>query len=295
MSFSARNFRVTYRMFYETFLDVWRSGWSNYVVISILTAVLAIFGLVLQITFGLNFISQKLNDQLEFSIYVSDNVDLKEFALKLGKELNVRRVEVIEKDVAWHEFKKNFKVADDFENPLPNTVHVRVSSPANLKSLILKVRNMPEVVDVNYAPGVLGFINKLKTLLQILGALFTIALAFVTIVITGNTIQLVIHSRQKEIEVLRLMGVDDWYIKGPLVFQGIFYALVAATLAVVPLFLLQRFLWEAAQNLIGGILPTGLPAHYLGNMFYIYIILLLIGVVVTGTGCLWSTKRYLKV
>ncbi|MBI1857611.1 MAG: hypothetical protein HYR97_00610 [Candidatus Melainabacteria bacterium] len=295
MKFSARHFRIFFRMIYETFLDIWRGGWSNYVVVSILTAVLAIFGFVLQVSFGLNFIGQKLNDQLEFSIYLSDNIDLTEHALELKKIPHVRRIEVVEKDVAWHEFKKNFSVDDDFKNPLPNTVHVRVSSPEYLKPIITRVRDLPGVVDINYAPGVLGFINKLKVMLHVLGFLFTLLLGFVTIIITGNTIQLVIHSRYKEIEVLRLMGVDDWYIKMPLIFQGVFYAVVAATLALFPLFFLKRFLWETAQNLIGGVLPTGLPEYYFGNIPQIYLILLITGIIVTGAGCFWSTRKYLKI
>jgi len=102
-------------MFFETMQDIWRGGWSNYVVISILTAVLAIFGFVLQITQGLNFISEKLSDQLEFSVYLSNEVDLKDFSVKIGKMPYVKRVEVIDKEIAWHEFKKNFVISDEFE------------------------------------------------------------------------------------------------------------------------------------------------------------------------------------
>ncbi|MBI2996415.1 MAG: hypothetical protein HYY52_06905 [Candidatus Melainabacteria bacterium] len=295
MNISMRKIRMGYRMFYETLQDVWRSGWSNWVVISILTSVLAIFGFVLQVSFGLNIIGQKLSDQLEFSVYLDNDVDVKDFALSIGKLPYVKRVEVIDKDIAWNEFKKNFIVSDDFQNPLPNTVHVRVTSPEHLKSSIVVVRKLPGVIDLNYAPGVLGFINKLKTLLQIVGTVLTILLAFVTIIVTGNTIQLVIQSRQSEIEVLRLMGVEDWYIKGPLVLQGIFYALVAATFAIIPLYILQTFLWETAQNLIGSSLPTGLPEFYSGNIYKIYYILLVAGVIVTGSGCFWSAKKYLKI
>ncbi|MBI3590373.1 MAG: FtsX-like permease family protein [Candidatus Melainabacteria bacterium] len=295
MNLSVRKIRMAYRMLYETLQDLWRSGWSNWVVISILTSVLAICGFVLQISFSLNIIGQKLTDQLEFSVYLSDNVELKEFALAIGKMPYVKRVEVIDKDVAWYEFKKNFTIAEDFQNPLPNTVHVRVATPEYLKSTILAVKKIPGVIDINYAPGVLGFINKLKAFFQIVGSLLIVLLAFVTVVITGNTIQLVIHSRQNEIEVLRLMGVEDWYIKGPLIFQGIFYAVVSATFAIAPLYVLQTFLWDTAQNLIGSALPTGLPEYYAGNIFQIYYILLIIGIIVTGSGCLWSSKKYLKV
>lgn len=295
MQISARQLRITYRMIFETIQDIWRGGWSNYVVVSILTSVLAIFGFVLQVTQGLNLISQKLSDQLEFSVYLSNDVNIKEFANKIGKMPYVKRVEIIDKDIAWHEFKKNFVISDDFENPLPNTVHVRAHSQDYLNSTIEFVKKLPGVIDINYAPGVLGFINKFKTLLQITGFILTMLLAFVTIVITGNTIQLVIQSRKNEIEVLRLMGVDDSYIKGPLVLQGVFYATVAATLAITPLFLLQRFLWETAQNLIGSALPTGLPQFYMANLFHIYLILLLVGILVTGSGCFWSSRKYLRV
>ena len=295
MSLSGRKIRMAYRMLYEAFQDIWRGGWSNWVVISILTSVLAIFGFVLQVSFGLNVISKKLADQLEFSIYLSDDVDVKDFALIVGKMPNVRRVEVIEKDVAWQEFMKNFTIAEEITNPLPNTVHVRVSALDHLQPTIISVRKLPGIEDINYAPGVLGFINKLKMLFQVIGSTLVILLTFVTIVVTGNVIQLVIHSRQNEIEVLRLMGVEDWYIKGPLILQGIFYAIVASSIAIIPLYTLQTFLWEIAQNLIGSALPTGLPKYFVGNIFQIYYILFFVGIVVSGSGCLWSTKKYLRV
>lgn len=288
-------FRMGYRILYETMQDLWRGGWSNWVIVSILTAVLAIFGGVLQLSLGLKYVSQKLNDQLEFSVYLSNDVEVKDFASAVEKIPYIKRIEVISRDVAWHEFKKNFAIAEDFQNPLPNTVHVRVSSPDYLKSAIVSVRGLPGVIDINYAPGVLGFINKLKTLLQILGVIITVLLAFVTAVITGNTIHLVIHSRQEEIEILRLMGVEDWYIKAPLILQGIFYATVAATLAIIPLYTLQTALWETTHNFIGSVLPTGLPELYSENLPNIYLSLLFVGIVVCGAGCFWSTKRYLKI
>ena len=293
--FTARKIRMGYRMIYETAQDIWRGGWSNCVVISILTSVLVIFGFVLQVSFGLNIIGQKLSDQMEFSVYLNNEADVRELAVQIGKMPYVNRVEVIDKDIAWSEFKKNFTVGDDFQNPLPDTIHVRVAKVEYLKSTILAVKKLPDVKDVNYAPGVLGFINKFRKFLQVVGTVISILLAFVTIVITANTIHLVIQYRQNEIEILRLMGVENWYIRGPLIFQGIFYALVASTIAMVPLFMLQSFFWDTAQNLIGSVLPTGLPSYYASNVFQIYYVLLVVGVIVSGSGCLWSTNKYLKI
>lgn len=292
---NARKLRMAYRMFYETAQDVWRGGWSNWVVVSILTSVLLIFGFVLQVSFGLNVIGQKLTDQMEFSVYLSGDTDIKDLAVKIGKIPYVKRIEVIDKDIAWHEFKKNFTISEDFQNPLPDTIHVRVARSDYLKSTIAEVKKMPGVLDINYAPGVLGFINKFRNFLQAIGTGIAIILACVTIVITSNTIQLVIHSRQNEIEVLRLMGVDDWYIRGPLILQGVAYAVIAATIAILPLYMLHTFFWETAQGFIGNVLPTGLPQYCSSNILRIYYILLIAGVFVSGAGCVWSTKRYLKI
>lgn len=290
-----RKIRMGYRILYETFLDICRSGWSNWIVICILTSVLAIFGLVLQISFGLNQIGKKLTDQLEFSVYLSSEVDVRDFALIASKMENVKRVEVVDREVAWEEFKKNFTISEDFQNPLPDTIHVRVENEDKLKRTIEEIKKMPGVVDINYAPGVVGFINKLKRLLQVIGAGLTVLLAFVTVVVTANTIQLVIHLRHNEIEILRLMGVEDWYIKGPFILQGIFYAFVAASLATLPLYAIQSFFWDTAKHLLGSAIPTGLPKHFTANVFHIYYFLLVFGILVSGTGCIWSTKKYLKV
>ena len=295
MKISVRKLRMAYRMIYETACDIWRGGWSNWVVISILTSVLVIFGFVLQVSFGLNVISQKLTDQMEFSIYLSESTDPRELAVKIGKLPYIKKVEVIEKDVAWYEFKKSYVVSDDFQNPLPNTIHVRVARIDSLKPTIAEVKKLEGVTDINYAPGILGFINKFRHFLHIIGLGITMLLAFVTVVITANTIHLVINSRQSEIEILRLMGVENWYIRGPLILQGIFYAVVASTIAIIPLLLLQSAFWETAQNIIGGVLPTGLPQHFRTNIFQVYNVLLLVGIFVSCSGCIWSSNKYLKI
>ena len=58
--------------------------------------------------------------------------------------------------------------------------------------------------------------------------------AALTITIINNTIQLVIQSRKEEIEIMRLMGVSNWYIKTPLIMQGAFYGFISSIIAVLP-------------------------------------------------------------
>ena len=63
-----------------------------------------------------------------------------------------------------------------------------------------------------------------------------------TIIIINCTIQLVIQSRKDEIEIMRLMGVSNWYIKIPLILQGAIYGFLGAIISLIPLNTVQNAL-----------------------------------------------------
>ncbi len=60
---------------------------------------------------------------------------------------------------------------------------------------------------------------------KIATGIILVFLGGLTMFIISNTIQLVIQSRRREIEIMRLMGVNNWYIKAPYILQGAFYGL----------------------------------------------------------------------
>ena len=111
--------------------------------------------------------------------------------------------------------------------------------------------------------------------------------AALTITIINNTIQLVIQSRKEEIEIMRLMGVSNWYIKTPLIMQGAFYGFVSSVIAVIPLNGIQSLLINVHKFFL---IPT--PA-YAQNI--VIITLLLIGTAFGAIGSFLSIKKHLQV
>ena len=77
--------------------------------------------------------------------------------------------------------------------------------------------------------------------------LVVIILGILTITSINNTIQLVIQSRKDEIEIMRLMGVSNWYIRFPLLMQGAFYGFVGSIVAFIPLHFVENWLLHAHQ------------------------------------------------
>jgi cell division transport system permease protein len=105
--------------------------------------------------------------------------------------------------------------------------------------------------------------------------------------IISNTIQLVIQSRKQEIEIMRMMGVNNWYIKAPYILQGAFYGFAGAVLSIIPLNILQYYLDKAHRffNIPIPIMATNL----------VILCLLIMGITFGAGGSVISVKKYLKV
>ena len=114
-----------------------------------------------------------------------------------------------------------------------------------------------------------------------------ILVAILTITIINNTIQLVIQSRKEEIEIMRLMGVSNWYIKTPLIMQGAIYGFVGAVISLIPLNAVNNGLVKVHEFFV---VPTPLLANNT-----VILVLFIIAVGFGAGGSLISIKKHLQV
>ena len=93
---------------------------------------------------------------------------------------------------------------------------------------------------MSYAQDLAKKIEALNKIVNTITVFVVFIMGMLTITIINNTIQLVIQSRKDEIEIMRLMGVSNWYIRFPLIMQGAFYGFSGALIAVLPLNVVQN-------------------------------------------------------
>ena len=110
---------------------------------------------------------------------------------------------------------------------------------------------------------------------------------FLTMFIINNTIQIVIASKRKEIEIMRLMGVSNWYIKIPLILQGAIYGFLGAWISLLPLNAVHSGLLKVHEFFM-------VPAPVLANNTVI-LVLFIIAVGFGAGGSLLSIKKHLQV
>ena len=238
--------RIMYRLFKETVLDVRRTGIVNLVIITTMAAILTIFASFFRTAISISAFAHELGNVLELSVYLKDGTDTNSVKNRVKEFEHVENVTIVPKSTSWADLKREMDLPD-IENPLPDTLHVKVDKPENIEAVCKDVIQLNSVEDVSYAQELAKKIEAINHVVNVITIFVVIIMAILTITIINNTIQLVIQSRKDEIEIMRLMGVSNWYIRFPLIMQGAFYGFAGSLVAVVPLNAVQKGLVHMHQ------------------------------------------------
>ena len=278
--------RIAYRITMEAFNDIKRTGIMNLIIITTMAAILTIFGALFRTTISMSQFAHELGNVLEISDYLKNGTNPNNVANNVLKFNHVAKVKIIPKDVSWSNLKREIDLPN-ITNPLPDTLHVKVDKPTNITEVLTQLKNVPEIEESSYAADLAKKIQFLTHIVNTATAVVTIIVAILTIMIINNTIRLVIQSRKEEIEIMRLMGVSNWYIKIPLVMQGAFYGFAGSIIAIIPV----NFVQNALQNLHKFFL---VPSPAFAELFVITT-LILVGITFGAGGSLISIKKHLQV
>lgn len=278
--------RITYRIVMETLRGIHRTGWINVAIITTMAAILTIFGALFRTTLSLTEFAKHFGSMLEISVYLRPDASSEHLSARIKGLDHVEKVTIITKEQAWKDMKSSFDVAD-ISNPLPDTLHVKVDKPEHISDVFKVIKTLPGVEDLAYAAD---FAKKMEMFNKIVNTMTFIVVIFVavlTIAIINNTIQLVIQNQKEEIEIMRLMGVSNWYIKIPLILQGAIYGFVSAFLALIPMGVVENWLKSIHEYFLvaSPMLATNLVT------FTLFVIAIGFG----AGGSMLSIKEHLKV
>lgn len=187
-------------------------------------------------------ISNSWENALDFSVYLKSNVALNDATRLAGlidQRADVAHVTLISAQEALEEFKSasGFGSALDHlkTNPLPHTLVVRPSGANTEQSMILlheELGNLPESdlvqIDTDWVQRFHAILDILRRAIAIGAGLLGVAI----VVIIGNTIRLDIQNRHEEIEVTKLIGASNAFVRRPFLYSGLWYGLGGGLLAL---------------------------------------------------------------
>ncbi|MBR1373050.1 ABC transporter permease [bacterium] len=278
--------RIAYRIVMEAVNDIKRTGIINLVIITTMAAILTIFGVLFRFTLSLSTFTHELGNVLEISVYLKQGTEPSVVKDRIKTIKHVQTVTLKPRKESWDSLKQELGL-HGIENPLPDTLRVKVDKPDNISEVFSQIKPISGVEDLGYAKELAKKMQVLTNVVNTSMIFVIIISAALTITIINNTIQLVIQSRKDEIEIMRLMGVSNWYIKIPLVMQGAFYGFVSSVIAIIPLNGVQGLLQNVHKFFL---IPMPVYAQNI-----VIITLLIIGTTFGAIGSLLSIKKHLQV
>jgi cell division transport system permease protein len=181
-------------------------------------------------------------------------------------------------------------------NPLPATIVAELRHPGQAKSVAATMRGQPGVQrnqGVKYGEGTADrFLRTTSIIEAVVGGLILL-LAVAAVLLIANTIRLSIFARRREIEVMKLVGATNWFVRLPFMFEGMICGLVGAALSIVLLWaayaaLLRDWLTTSASS------PTSGEVHAL-SFWIVAVVLLGAGMALGAAGSGLTMRRFLRV
>ncbi len=182
--------------------------------------------------------------------------------------------------------------ADLPSNPLPVSFDVVPVKGEDTEAIAVAIREakLPGVDLVNYGAETSRAILRVARAIQIVSLIAVIILLGASTVLIANTIRLSIFARRREIEVMKLVGATNWFVRGPFMLEGLLTGLVGSLAAVVLLFLTR----EVAMSRILQNMREDPDVHALG-FTTTALILLAVGLLIGALGSGLTLRRFLRV
>ncbi len=206
----------------------------------------------------------------------------------------VESVDYVDKAEAWIEFQEIFADQPEFQDidptVLPASLRIELVDIALHESVAFKLQQQQQVVrEVTTAAESIEQLQNLSSVLNVLGIGLALVLGLAAVVLIANTIRLAIFARRDEVEIMRLVGASNWYIRIPFLLEGTIEGVLGAGAAVF-------VVWLGSSRLADALAGFALFDFDVGNDFFVRwgLLFLLFGALAGVIGSMLGLSRHLR-
>jgi cell division transport system permease protein len=221
--------------------------------------------------------------------------DANQLAQQLRAMPEVKQATVVPPDVGLEEMRQQFPDLVDqlASNPLPWAIEVTPTHAEDAELIADRLDPLPPKVDkVDFGKETTDKILSTARIIEIAFLVAALILLVASTILIANTIRLSIFSRRREIEVMKLVGATNWFVRGPFMLEGLICGLIGSILAVILLFLgkelaLPELLSDTVKDAGDNVRAWAFPA--------VAGILVALGLGLGALGSGMTLRRFLKV
>ena len=279
----------------ESFSGLKKAKMSGIITLFTITISLLLLGIFILVLTNINDVVQHIRDRIEIELFIQDGLNQTKKDSIYKNVINIpgiKTVKFISKEDAakifFEEFGEDINKVLDF-NPLPESYKISliddVKNSNDLQKITQELKTISGVDDVIYRKTLLELLDRRAKLFSQISLVVGIIISVISVFLISNTIRLVIHSKQKIIETMKLVGASSVYIKVPFILEGLFHGFLAGIIASAILFSIINFILP----IIGEDLFS-----YITVAYYFFPGIVLLGCTLSLIGSVLSTKIFIN-
>jgi cell division transport system permease protein len=266
-----------------------------------MTVLIGMFLLGLLIALGTWVVSwsEHVKDQLEVKVFFVDDVTPKQVnavGAFLRTDERIKDYQFVTRTEALERMRKKYPelTADLPTNPLPASYEITPRRAEEVKELsaALRAQKFAGVERVKDGQQTSKRILQVARVIEVVFVVAVAVLLVASVLLIANTIRLSIFARRREIEVMKLVGATNWFVRGPFMVEGLLCGFAGAFAAVILLLLGKEI---ALPAILGEIDSTSSADVRALGFSLTALILVVVGLAVGAVGSGLTLRRYLKV
>lgn len=288
----------------ETSTNMRRNVTLNIAAVVTMAVSLGLFGSTMLLRFGVDALSSRWEEGVEVVVFVNRNIeqaDKDKLEDKLNAHPNVSAVAYMDEDESMEEYKRIFAnnpamLAEGEKNPelVPTSFRVTPSTkdPQSILSMTEVFSTEPGVLRSTSALEGVRRLQHMSSTAQRLIFITAIGLLLAALLLILNAIRMAMFARRREIEVMKLVGATNWFIRVPFMMEGVVQGVVGSGFAITFVYLVNKLMNSASReetSVLAGMIATR------GEVTLVMFVVVILGILIGAIGSGWALSRFLKV
>ncbi len=290
------------RHFKESLKSLARNTWMTFASISAVTVTLILVGTFIVIMMNLNNFADNLENDVEVRVHIdltADKAAQDTLRQEIEKIPEIESVVFSPKDKELENLIKSlgdegepFQLFQQ-ENPLNDVFIVKAKDPHDTKKIAEEIETFKNTAKVKYGQGEVEKLFKVVGVSRNIGLGLIIGLIFTAMFLISNTIKITIFARRREIEIMKLVGATNGFIRWPFFLEGLLLGVFGAVIPILVVIFSYNLVYTWALPYLQDGFFELLP--YNPFVFQVSALLLFIGALIGVWGSLMSVRKFLKV
>lgn len=283
----------------ESFRSLGRNGWMTFASISAVTVTLMLVGVFAILMANLSHIASNLEQDVEIKVLIELTADEEAEQQLLNEIAHMPAIAEYEYSSKEQELDKLIEdFGDDWKlyeqsNPLHNVIYVRALHPEDIPKLAEEINYLSNTADVVYGEEKVERLFNALSVARNVGLFLILGLLFTAVFLISNTIRITIIARGDEIEIMKLVGATNSFVRLPFLLEGMWLGVFGALIPMgLTAFLYKQLYDFVTPRVSGDLIELVKPGAI---TFEVAGLLLLLAVAIGVVGSFMSVRKFLRV